>query len=63
MFRLRSIGVFSCAKILAVVHGVIGILVGFGFLIFGVAGVFGARGVEKLDMAGYILLAILTPIF
>ena len=57
MFRLRSIGVFSSAKILAVIHGVLGILIGFVFLVIGVAGVFGAPVEQKLGMAGLILLA------
>jgi hypothetical protein len=63
MFRLRSIGVFSSAKILAVIHGVLGILIGFVFLVIGVAGVFGAPVEQKLGMAGLILLAVLIPVF
>lgn len=38
MFHLRSIGVLSCAKIFAVVHAVLGILIGFLFLVLGIFG-------------------------
>ena len=38
MFRLRSVGVLSCAKISAVVQAAIGVLIGFSFLLFGVVG-------------------------
>jgi hypothetical protein len=63
MFRLRSIGVLSCAKIFTVVHAVIGILVGFLFLLFGIFGAALAPGQQKLGTVAVIVLAVLMPVF
>ncbi|MFZ0313815.1 MAG: DUF3566 domain-containing protein [Candidatus Korobacteraceae bacterium] len=63
MFRLRSIDVLSSAKILAVVQAVIGILIGFCFLLFGIAGAALAPSHQKLGMVGIIVLAVLMPVF
>jgi len=63
MFHLRSIGVLSCAKIFAVVHAVIGILVGFFFLLFGVVGAALAPSQQKLGIVAVIVLAVLMPVF
>lgn len=62
MFRLRSVDVLSSAKILAAIHGVLGILIGFALLVVGVAGVFGARGQGKLPMIGLMGLAVVAPL-
>lgn len=62
MFRLRSIGVLSSAKIFAVVQAAIGILVGFLFLIFAIVGAALAPAQQKLGMAGMIVIAILMPV-
>jgi len=63
MFRLRSVGVLSSAKIFAVVQGAIGILVGFFFLIFAVVSAAVMPGRQKLGMIGMIILAVLMPVF
>ncbi len=63
MFRLRSIGVLSSAKIFAVVQGAIGILVGFFLLIFSIVGAAIMPHQQKLGMVTGIILAVLTPVF
>jgi len=62
MFRLRSIGVLSAAKIFAVIQGAIGILVGFFFLIFAIVGAAIVPGQRKLGMIGMIIAAMLMPV-
>jgi hypothetical protein len=63
MVRLRSVGVFSCAKIFAVVQGAIGVLIGFIFLVIGVIGAAIVPGQQKLGMVGIIIIAVLMPVF
>jgi len=63
MFHLRSIGVLSCAKIFTIVHAVIGILVGFLFLVFGIVGAAVAPSQPKHGMVAIIVLAVLMPVF
>jgi hypothetical protein len=63
MFRLRSIGVLSCAKIFTVIQGAIGILFGFLFLIFGLIGAAVSPGRQKFGMIGIIVIAVLMPLF
>ncbi len=63
MFRLRSVGVLSSAKIFAVIQGAIGILVGFFVLIFAVVGAAIVPGQQKLGMIGMIIIAVLSPVF
>jgi len=63
MFRLRSVGVLSSAKIFAVIQGAIGILVGFCVLIFAVVGAAIVPGQQKLGMIGMIIIAVLAPVF
>lgn len=62
MFRLRSIGVLSCAKIFALVHAVLGILVGFLLLLLGIFGAALAPRPQKLGMVGIIVAAVLMPV-
>jgi hypothetical protein len=57
MFHLRSIGVLSCAKIFTIVHAVIGILVGFLFLVLGIFGAALAPSQQKHGMVGILVLA------
>ncbi len=61
MFRLRAVGVLSSAKAFAVIHGAIGILIGFFFLIFAIVGAAIAPGHQKLGMVGMIVVAVLMP--
>ena len=61
MFRLQSIGVFSCAKIFAVVHAAFGVLIGLIFLLIGVIGTAIAPGQQKFGMIGIIVVAVLMP--
>jgi len=63
MFRLRSIGVLSSAKIFGIVQGAIGILVGFLFLIFAIVGAAIVPAQQKLGMMGMIVIAVLMPVF
>lgn len=63
MFRLRSVGVLSCAKIFTIVHAVIGILAGFFFLLFGVVAAALAPAQQKLGMVAIVVLAVLMPVF
>lgn len=63
MFHLRSIGVLSCAKIFAVVHAVLGILIGFLFLVLGIFGAALAPSQPKHGMVAIIVLAVLMPVF
>jgi hypothetical protein len=63
MFHLRSIGVLSCAKIFTVVHAVLGILVGFLFLVVGIIGAATAPSHSRLGTVGIIVLAVLMPVF
>jgi hypothetical protein len=62
MFRLRSVGVLSSAKIFAVVQGAIGILIGFVLLIAALVGASIAPGQQKLGMVGMIVIALLIPV-
>ena len=66
MVRLRSIGVLSCATILAVVQGAIGILVGLLFLFFGmIGGILGSAmhaGHNGMGMVGVVVVAIFMPV-
>lgn len=62
MFRLRAIGVLSCAKIFAVVQAAIGVLIGFLILIFGIVGAAVVPASQKLGMVGIIILSVLTPV-
>ena len=63
MFRLRSVGVLSCAKVFAVIHAVIGILIGFFVLVFGIIGAALAPAHQKFGAIGIIVLAALSPAF
>jgi len=62
MFRLRSVGVLSSAKIFAVVQGAVGILVGFIVLIVALVGASIAPSQPKLGMVGMIVIALLMPV-
>jgi hypothetical protein len=62
MFRLRSIGVLSAARIFAVIQGAIGILVGFFFLLFAIVGAAIKPGQQKLGMIGMVIAAVLMPV-
>lgn len=62
MVRLRSVGVLSSAKIFAVVQGVIGILIGFFFLVFGIVGAAVFPSQQKLGIIGVIIIAVLAPV-
>lgn len=63
MVRLRSIAVMSSAKICAVVHAAIGILVGVIFLLVGIVGAAFAPAQQKLGMLGIVVMAVLMPVF
>ncbi len=63
MFRLRSVGVLSCAKIFTLIHGAIGVLIGFILLLFGVVGAAIVPGQQKFGMFGMIVAAVLAPLF
>ena len=63
MVRLRSIGVFSCAKLFAVLQAVIGVLIGFVFLFIGIVGAAIAPGRQRFGMIGIIVIAVLMPVF
>ena len=63
MFRLRSVGVLSSAKILAVIQGAIGIVIGFIFLIFALVGAAFMPAQQRLGMIGMIVVAVLMPVF
>jgi hypothetical protein len=63
MFRLRSVGVMSCAKISAVIHAALGVVVGFFVLIIGVVGAAAMPSSNRLGVAGFVFLAILSPFF
>jgi hypothetical protein len=63
MFRLRSVGVLSSAKIFAVIQAAIGVLVGFVLLLVAILGAAFAPAHQKLGMAGMIILAVLAPVF
>jgi hypothetical protein len=63
MYTLRSIGVFSCAKIMGAVYGCLGLifvpmflLIGFGSLMF---------GKSQNSMSGFAMfaLSLLLPVF
>lgn len=62
MFRLRSIGVLSCAKIFAVIQGAIGIFIGFLFLLFALVGAAFMPAQDRLGMVGMIVVAVLMPV-
>ena len=62
MFRLRSIGVLSSAKIFAVVQAAIGILVGFLFLIFGIFGAAIAPSKSQYGMVFIVVMSVLMPV-
>jgi len=63
MVRLRSVGVLSSAKIFGVVHAVIGVLVGFIFLVIGLVGAAVAPSHPRIGMIGIVVLAVLMPVF
>jgi hypothetical protein len=63
MFRLRSVGVLSCAKIFAVVQAAVGVVIGFCVLVFGVVGAALLPGQQKLGMLGIIVISVFMPIF
>jgi len=62
MVRVHSIGVFSCAKLCAVVQGVIGGIFAVLFFLFGMAGIALAPMQRQMGMAGLIVLVILVPV-
>jgi len=62
MVRVHSIGVLSCAKLCAVVQGVIGGIFAILFLLIGVAGIALAPMQRQMGIAGLVFLAILVPI-
>ena len=63
MFRLRSVGVLSSAKIFGVAQAAVGILIGFFFVLFGAVGAALVPGRQKLGMIGIIVIAVLMPVF
>jgi len=62
MFRLRSVGVLSAAKVFAVVQGAIGIVIGFIFLMFALVGAAFMPAQQRLGMVGMIVIAVLMPV-
>lgn len=63
MFRLRSVGVLSSAKIFAVIQGAVGIVIGFIFLLFALVGAAFMPAQQRLGMVGMIVIAVLMPVF
>jgi hypothetical protein len=63
MFRLRSIGVLSCAKIFAVIQAVIGVLFGLFFFLLGLVGAAIVPSQQKLGMIGIVVISVLIPAF
>src|SRR3974390_1912527 len=61
MVRIRSVDVMSCAKIVGVLQGAIGLLVGAFIMIAGLAGLGAAPSPAKLGMFGMLMFAALTP--
>ncbi len=61
MFRLRSVGVLSCAKIYGIVHVALGILFGLFFVLIGLVGLAAAPGQQKLGLLGILIIAALSP--
>jgi hypothetical protein len=61
MVRLRSVDVMSCAKVYAILHMAIGILVGLFLVLIGLAGFAVAPGQRKFGMLGMIVVAALSP--
>jgi hypothetical protein len=61
MVRLRSVDVMSCAKIYAILHMAIGILVGLFLVLIGLVGFAAAPGHPKFGMVGMLVVAALSP--
>jgi transmembrane protein DUF3566 len=62
MFRLRSVGVLSCARIFAVIHGVLGILMAIVLLAICTARFFAVSGQDKLLMFGLMGMSLVVPL-
>jgi hypothetical protein len=63
MFRLRSVEVLSCARIFAVIHAVVGVLVAIALLAICVGRFFGVSGQDKLLMFGFMGTSLVVPLF
>jgi hypothetical protein len=61
MVRIRSVGVISCAKIYAILHMAIGVVVALVLVLVGVVGLAAAPGQQKFGMIGVIIIAGLSP--
>ena len=62
MFRLRSAGVLSCAKVFGIVHGALGILLGFFFLLIGIISVAFPSKPNQPGAIFFILFAVFAPV-
>ena len=63
MVSLRSIGVLSCAKMMAAVYGALGLIFVPLFLIFGLAGMAMGRGAgSAMSGLAMVFMAIFLPI-
>jgi hypothetical protein len=63
MVRLRSVGVVSCAKISAILHGAMGVLVALVVVIAGLAGLAATPSPQKLGILGILIVAAIMPFF
>ena len=63
MVRLRSVGVVSCAKISAILHGAMGVLVALSVVIAGLAGLAATPTPQKLGIIGILIVAAIMPFF
>jgi hypothetical protein len=61
MVRLRSVGVLSCAKVFAILHAAIGVLVALLVVLVGVVGLAAAPAQQKLGMVGLLIMAAMMP--
>lgn len=63
MVRLRSVGVLSCARVSAILHGALGVLVSLLVAIAGLAGTAATPSPPKLGMIGILIVAAIMPFF
>lgn len=64
MYTIKSVGILSCAKILAAVHAALGLIVMPFFLLAAVAGAFAApRGGSAISAAVMVVIAVFLPFF
>ncbi|HVP43587.1 MAG TPA: hypothetical protein VMS96_09140 [Terriglobales bacterium] len=63
MFRLKSMGVMSVGKMMAVIQGAIGLLFVPIFLIAGMAGALAGKGQDAIAGGVMLVLAVMMPVF